>query len=543
MKRIALFIALSASILFGAEAEKVYVEYYYSPTCDHCDSILKEIIIPLGKEYPKQLNIELIDIDDEAGNNANYARLIKREEQLGQTAPDIPVTIIAGEMISGSTASRKRIPELIGQELAKLGEKPDNQEESGKAEESQQEQADLELSPKTVQEDGSVSQTIEKAQSPINIVYFFKKGCKHCDRVTYDLRLIKSEYPSIVIHKFDVESDHGGRLSEHLSFRAGVPEQSHLASPAIFIADTFILPEVLTFKALKAQIEAHKDNAPDISQASPEELEAAAKRIKTRFREFSAWAILGAGLVDGLNPCAFGVIIFFVMFLSTLKRSKWEIFITGTAFTIAVFLTYFLVGAGLLKFLIELPFFDVIAKWVFASMMILTFVLAVLSIVDFFRTFKGNAGDMLLKLPKGIKQRIHRTIIKENSPRAKRNMIVAASTTGFLISLMELACTGQVYLPTLVLMTRAQDTRGMAWLYLFLYNLMFIIPLVIIFAIALFGVSSQNLTKFLERNARWIKLLLAAIFFALAYYLAQDVPFMAPVVTAINGFFGGIFGG
>jgi cytochrome c biogenesis protein CcdA len=207
-----------------------------------------------------------------------------------------------------------------------------------------------------------------------------------------------------------------------------------------------------------------------------------------------------------------------------LKRSR-RIQYHGLDLPISVFTTYFLVGAGVLKFLVEVPFFSVIARWVYIIMAVIAVVMGFMSIFDAIKARRGDFGDMLLQLPSGLKKRINRTIMDSNSARSKRNFIIAAASTGFLVSLMELACTGQVYLPTIILMTRSPDVRGLALLYLGLYNLMFILPLIVVFMVALAGTSSIQLSSFLKKHTAKIKIILAILFFAMAYFLLKGILF------------------
>jgi hypothetical protein len=72
-------------------------------------------------------------------------------------------------------------------------------------------------------------------------------------------------------------------------------------------------------------------------------------------------------------------------------------------------------------------------------------------------------------------------------------------------------------------MTKAPDSRGLAVFYLALYNLMFILPLVTIFIVALFGVTNEQLTTFLKKYTSTIKILLAILFFGLAFFLIRNI--------------------
>lgn len=145
---------------------------------------------------------------------------------------------------------------------------------------------------------------------------------------------------------------------------------------------------------------------------------------------------------------------------------------------------------------------------------------AYLSIKDFFKARAGDTADMALNLPEGIRKRINKTI-REGS-RVTR-YYWGAFVTGLLISLLEFACTGQMYLPMITSMISMDSMRGQGILWLGLYNLMFIIPLVVVFVLAYFGTTSKQLTAFFKKHAAAVKLGLALIYIALAIFLIVDI--------------------
>src|SRR3972149_2034714 len=57
---------------------------------------------------------------------------------------------------------------------------------------------------------------------------------------------------------------------------------------------------------------------------------------------------LTTGFVDGLTPCAFAVLLFFVSFLYVSRRPRVEVARIGLLYVFAVFLAYLLIGLGLL---------------------------------------------------------------------------------------------------------------------------------------------------------------------------------------------------
>jgi hypothetical protein len=120
---------------------------------------------------------------------------------------------------------------------------------------------------------------------------------------------------------------------------------------------------------------------------------------------------------------------------------------------------------------------------------------------------------MKLQLPDFLKKRIHQTIRKESQ---SARYFLAAIVAGFIVSLLEFTCTGQVYLPTILFVTNIPSLRASAFSYLVLYNLMFIVPLLTIFGIVYWGVTSEQLAFFLQKRASTIRLLTSILFFVLA---------------------------
>ncbi|MBM4324892.1 MAG: hypothetical protein FJ115_15130 [Deltaproteobacteria bacterium] len=129
---------------------------------------------------------------------------------------------------------------------------------------------------------------------------------------------------------------------------------------------------------------------------------------------------------------------------------------------------------------------------------------------------------MKLQVPDFLKKKIHR-IIRSKSAEMEgaqgdqaMRFLFAAIVIGFIVTLLQSTCTSQVYLPTLLFVTHIPSLRGNAMFYLVLYNLIYILPLLVIFGIVYWGVTSEQLSFFLQRRASTIKLLTACFFFALA---------------------------
>jgi len=258
--------------------------------------------------------------------------------------------------------------------------------------------------------------------------------------------------------------------------------------------------------------------------------EAASADLLSRFKEFSLLAITGAGLIDGINPCAFTVIVFFMSFLAVQGYSKKQLFAIGISFIFAVFLTYLLIGAGAFGFLYQLRAFWYVSKAINIGIGLFSVTLGVLAVYDFFKFKKtGQTEGLVLQLPRAVKNQIHKVVgmhyrvdKSQESPVTQKKifkLIISALVTGFLVSLLEAVCTGQTYLPTISFILKTTNLKLRALGYLLWYNLMFIAPLVVIFAFALKGVTSEQFSSILKKNLLTVKALMALLFFGLGIFL------------------------
>lgn len=170
--------------------------------------------------------------------------------------------------------------------------------------------------------------------------------------------------------------------------------------------------------------------------------------------------VLGAGLLDGINPCAFAVLLLFVAFLFTLQRGRADLLAFGFTYVGAIYLTYFGIGIGLLKV------FQLGAPHLMANLGAgLMIVLGLVNIKDFF--WYGIGPSLTLpKIGGAARDRWMR-----------RATLPATAVVGFLVGICEFPCTGGIYVGILgLLSTQTSFWNGFA--YLAIYNVMFVLPLV-----------------------------------------------------------------
>lgn len=370
---------------------------------------------------------------------------------------------------------------------------------------------------------GVVAGFAQNAQK-VEFALFVSPTCVHCNNLKREYwPQLKEKYKDTVhFTEYDLSVD-----GNHLVFMETAKaygQTDGLGYPAAVVGKTFLMgypTQIGTYAEAAIERALLLGEQTDIrtGAASQDEAEKA-------FNKITFWAIVGAGLVDGINPCAFAVIVFFISFLTVYKYNRREIILVGTAYCFAVFCAYLLLGLGVFKFLYAMRGFSYVIKGFYILTAALCFLFFVCAIYDFWIYSKTKKADgMLLQLPLGLKTRIHKIMgffLRDKNKSALR-LTLAALAVGFGVSLVEAVCTGQVYVPTCVLIMQDPAFRSRAVFYLVLYNLMFIIPLVVVFVLALLGYESKGFNDFLKKHLGLAKLLLCAVFLGLFVLLVGNI--------------------
>jgi len=376
----------------------------------------------------------------------------------------------------------------------------------------------LSLYEKMAEGEGFDREVIVPFDRAVHITYFHKPGCQKCARAVKLLQKLRERYPQVMIEK--KEAKESQQLLEGMGALYDVPQVKRLTTPALFIGEDSFLDE-LDETRLEAAIRSYLPTgvASRLPQAEAR-MGHAKSEILSRFHSFGALTVAGAGLLDGVNPCAFATIVFLVSYLSLVGRGRKEILMTGAAFTAAVFGTYLLLGLGTLKFLSYLNQFARVGKAVYLLAAIGTFTLATLSLYDAYQAKQGKVKAITLQLPKSLKLRIHK-VIREQTRTS--GLIAGALVSGFAISALELVCTGQVYLPTITFVMGVEGMRVHALSYLILYNLMFVVPLIVVFGFVHWGTTSVQLGGVLQRHLMAVKLGTGVLLLGLGVWLLLSI--------------------
>jgi len=366
---------------------------------------------------------------------------------------------------------------------------------------------------------------------------FFHVECRECDIVEDMLEIYTNDYyPRLIVHDYDfmVRSNYMlmVQLERALKVKANEPVAIYIGTNALYglkpiekkivtlITNGLALGGVPLWNPPMPRTSSLTSTVPLSATGSTTGVvsQAAADPIAGRFSTFSLGVIIGAGLLDGINPCAFATLILFVSLLSCYRTSKVDILLTSLVFSFAVFITYLLLGLGFLTVLKRLMLFKQVAiclQWALVGLCVL---FAGLSLRDAWRVRKNSkTHNLALALPESWRLRIAKLLGKYVG---RKRWLLGVFGVGIIVSLLESVCTGQVYLPTLAYMTRVAEHRAAAFAYLTVYNVMFIVPIIILALIVMTGVTSQRLLAWQNRNAVAARVVMACVFAGLAVLLA-----------------------
>jgi len=190
--------------------------------------------------------------------------------------------------------------------------------------------------------------------SPLRVVYFHSASCHECRGVKEFLPQVTRRWGNRVTVELR-SVDAVGAFEELLRYEKHYGA-TVAAPPAIFVGDQALVgDEAITGQlstavedALTRQVKTFNPESGASEQQAEARPDGVPNEILRRFESFGPGAVAVAGLVDGVNPCAFTTIVFFLSMLVHLRKSRREMLLVGGGFTAGMFAAYFLLGLGLL---------------------------------------------------------------------------------------------------------------------------------------------------------------------------------------------------
>ena len=356
----------------------------------------------------------------------------------------------------------------------------------------------------------------ESNVAPVVVDFFFEVGCDSCAEVRrtvlpdlehqysghYELRErdigIQSNYLTLVQYQEALNQ------KDNEPVCMVVDGRDYLSGVARIKAGLFLSID----QALIRQMMGASGDSPTVKVRQGPDSDSAI--LKRRIDQFTILGVLSAAVVDSINPCAISALVFFMSLLSTARVGVYRMWLSGLSFLVACYVTYLGIGFGLLKVLGFLTAFREIRgiiDWVLIAIMACFALLSFRDAVRYRRS--GRASDVSLKLPEKIHARIHRVM---KSGLQNHHLILGGFGVGIVVTVLESLCTGQVYVPALVMMLKGGHSIWRCTFYLLLYNAVFVLPLLIVLGLTCAGLKTPVLVAWSRRNVVTSKVLLGLLF-------------------------------
>lgn len=225
---------------------------------------------------------------------------------------------------------------------------------------------------------------------------------------------------------------------------------------------------------------------------------------KEQFLSFPMITI--AGIVDGINPCAIGMMVMLLGYLLVFAKKPERVLKTGLLYVGTVFLTYLIVGIGLYSFVSQ---FDLsggarILNWVVGS------VLLVAGLIQF-KDFMGIEGGPHLRIPTASKERLQSLIEKVSYP--------TTILLGVLVTLLETPCSLPIYVGTATILSQSGMAFPLVVLYFLYYNFLFVLPLIVVLIVMYRGQKLVEMKEWEHKAKKWMHLGLAVVLLGMGVWL------------------------
>jgi cytochrome c biogenesis protein CcdA len=222
--------------------------------------------------------------------------------------------------------------------------------------------------------------------------------------------------------------------------------------------------------------------------------------------------IIGTALIDSINPCVIGVLL--VMLTVLLQAGeKRKVLVHGLAYTAGVYITYLVGGITLLSI------FNAIRSLVFVSQVLYGVIGAFVIIAGFLevKDYFWYGRWFSLAIPKRFISYV------ESKVSTTHTSIYAALSFGAVITLVELPCTGAPYLAILTLMSQGGLTYLTGMPLLLLYNLVFVLPLLVIIWLVYSGFAIKHLEGWKQEHRGFMRLVIGLALLAVGVWIVTAV--------------------
>ena len=328
----------------------------------------------------------------------------------------------------------------------------------------------------------------------VHLYFFWSKTCPHCQAALPVMQDLEVEHPWLVLHSFEI-TEHRANAERYAAMAALLDEEARVV-PGFFVCGRMLQgfdsaggrgAEILDLARTcrdqgVLEAEAGTTHLPLLGDFDPGQL------------SLPLLTVVLAGL-DAFNPCAFFVLLFLLSLLVH-TRSRGRMLLVGGVFVFCSGLVYFLFMAAWLNLFLVISS----SRWVTTAAGVTALLIGGLNIKDFFAFGQGPSLSMSADARNGLFQRMRGLLASERLPMLLGGAVLLALAANSY----ELLCTAGFPMVYTRVLTLSPLSSTAYYGYLLLYNLVYVVPLLII---VLLFTATLGRRKLSQAEGRALKLL------------------------------------
>ncbi len=373
----------------------------------------------------------------------------------------------------------------------------------------------------------------QQVSNPVRLYLFWGKGCPHCSEEMEFLNKLKQKYPMLEIKDYEVWHDkQNAMLFDRIIKAAG---GNSAGVPGTVVGSRiFIGFNVQTARSIEEAIASCKEKGcPDamelIALPSADRPHEEPKAVILPFvgdvdpakTSLPLLTVLIGGL-DSFNPCAFFVLLFLLSLLIH-ARSRQKMLVIGGIFVLFSGIIYFVFMAAWLNI------FLIIGRMtaIIVTAGLVALIVAAINIKDFFCFKKGIS----LVIPNQAKPRLFERMRKLLKSPSLPAMVTGTVVLAVTANAYELLCTAGFPMIYTRILTLHKLTTTQYYLYLVMYNIVYVLPLSAIVVVVTVTLGARKLT---EWQGRKLKLMSGLMMLSLGMVLIIDPALLNNVLAAVG---------
>ena len=343
-----------------------------------------------------------------------------------------------------------------------------------------------------------------RAAEKLNVVYFYSAKCLSCKENKSFVEELK-QMKNINLLLYDTDENDWTDMQYAYAQHYGVPEEKSLSVPMIYFGDQYYELAPSNHSQVRNEINKYTNGTLTFTNYVYN-----SNNNNSVFEQFmdkmTVPGILLAGLIDGINPCAISMLMVFYSFLLMTENKK-RILGMSSLFILGIFIANLSFGLGVKTFYNAFTGEPIVLYGLYGVAIAMCVFAIILNTIDILNRNKNIEAKN--QLPDKIKFKLAN--ILRNSVFSNFALGVALGV-GILVGAVELACTGQIYFPTLTYMVQNTNYSVEPILLLIMYNIMFVLPLIVITIIAAVIKEPEKIKNIIMQK-NWIIKIVANIFF------------------------------